>query len=336
MAKKNYKLEWIRAIACVMVVLIHVANFYCRAYETISISEYVFSVFLNALSRVSVPSFFMISGYLLLERCDSVRSSMKKALRFAVILALWSVVYFLLKTYYTHQSCDITKVLFSPTKAHLWYLYVLIPIYIMLPFLQSMIRGMNENLEHALVIIGAVWFVLIKLVGNKFYYDLPILSDRSYVYYFYLGYYLKKYSSRIKLKSGALISIYLLGSVVITFFTVIMSSKKGAHYDSLLAYTYPVTIINSVAFFLAVLKLREEVFKPENKALRFVNVFASCSFGIYLCHLAFFDIYRFNKSPDSLSAFLALPLLTLCVTSVSFGAVYLWKCITKKIQHKKG
>lgn len=62
MKGKNYNLELIRMISFILVIAIHVANYFCRAYGDISQGEYLFSLVLDTAARISVPCFFMISG----------------------------------------------------------------------------------------------------------------------------------------------------------------------------------------------------------------------------------------------------------------------------------
>ena len=62
MKEKNYNLELVRMVSFVLVIVIHVTNYFCRAYGEISRGEYLFSLVLDTAARVSVPCFFMISG----------------------------------------------------------------------------------------------------------------------------------------------------------------------------------------------------------------------------------------------------------------------------------
>ena len=55
MKKKNYNMELIRTVSFVMVIIIHVTNYFCRAYTEIGRGEYLFSLLLDTASRVSVP-----------------------------------------------------------------------------------------------------------------------------------------------------------------------------------------------------------------------------------------------------------------------------------------
>lgn len=68
MKNRNYKLDYLRVIAMIMVVIIHIANYYCRAYSEIERESYIGALIFNAVSRISVPFFFMISGATLLNK----------------------------------------------------------------------------------------------------------------------------------------------------------------------------------------------------------------------------------------------------------------------------
>ena len=73
MREKNYNLELVRMISFIFVIAIHVTNYYCRAWGKIPQEEYVFSLAVNVVSRMSVPCFLMISGALLLGREEPVK-----------------------------------------------------------------------------------------------------------------------------------------------------------------------------------------------------------------------------------------------------------------------
>lgn len=63
------KISWIdnlRGIACLMVVMIHTTTWYVTNAHSISPVNWDIANILNSASRVSVPLFFMISGFLFL------------------------------------------------------------------------------------------------------------------------------------------------------------------------------------------------------------------------------------------------------------------------------
>lgn len=132
MKQKNYNIEIVRLISFIMVIVIHVTNYFCRAYETIGMGEYIFAFALNSISRISVPCFFMISGSLLLGRTDSFSKTMKRVMRFSGVLLFWTIIFYVFNNYYTHQTWEWRQFWNTPAEAHLWYLYAIIPLYLLL------------------------------------------------------------------------------------------------------------------------------------------------------------------------------------------------------------
>lgn len=176
-------------ISFIFVIVIHVSNYYCRAYGDITIGEYSFSLLLNLLARISVPCFFMITGALLLGRQESLHKHAKRIFRFLIVLLVWSVIYMIWNAVYMKDPYQIKDLLYKPVEQHLWYLYAMIPIYLVLPFFQVMCKGMNLRMERAflVVITAAVLFNYIStFFDEKMYYSVPMVGDRIYSYYVFM------------------------------------------------------------------------------------------------------------------------------------------------------
>lgn len=326
MKEKNYNLELIRNISFIMVILIHIANYFCRAVEQISFNEYLFALTINTIARVSVPCFFMISGALLLGRKESSKKCLQRAWRFIIILVVWSFIYYLFNTYYTHQPWQWTLFLDDPAEDHLWYLYVLIPIYIILPFLQSMCRGMDEKLEHAFAIIGTIWVFMTHLISYTnldIYYDLPIFGSRSYIYYLYMGYYLMKYRKQILKNVKFLIFTFITSTAANIIIVAGYSILYHEHYERTLEYGNPLVIISALSFFLLMLEVGETKINWNSKNKKWMDLAASYSLGIYLVHIIFLDIYKMNVPPNQYPVYFIILILLIVILILSVLTVYL-------------
>lgn len=329
--KKNYNLETVRMVAFVMVIVIHVANYFCRGYEDITRGAYLWAVIYNVLARVSVPCFFMLTGALLLGRQETVKKSMLRAGKFLMVLAVWSVVYYLFNTYVTHQDTfTLENFLKKPAEAHLWYLYVLIPVYFVMPFLQSLCRGLDEKGDTALFIIGTVWTVGLYLMNYfdiGYYYSLPIFGGKSYIYYMFMGHLMKKYLSRIPGSGKLYFAGYLLASAATVIITFMRSNRYCQHMDGFLTYGSPIIMLSSLCFFMAILKLGKGQLQPGERTRKVMDLVSPCTLGIYICHIFFLDLYKINASVTTVSPYIALPVLTVVITLLSFALVWLLRLL---------
>ncbi|HIX49444.1 MAG TPA: acyltransferase family protein [Candidatus Mediterraneibacter caccavium] len=325
MKEKNYNLELIRLVSFILVIVIHVTNYFCRAYGEITQGEYVFSLALDTAARVSVPCFFMISGALLLGRQEPLRKHVRRLARFLIVLAVWSAVYYLWNRFYMGTPYELRDILTEPTEAHLWYLYAMIPIYLTLPFFQVLCRGMSMKLEKAFLAVTTAAVVLnylLRLAGQELYYDIPLVGDRIYAYYLYVGYYLYKYRRHTPLGQRPALVLCLLSTAATFGITLGVTVEQGEHYEGALTYESIFVIVAAVTFFLFMLRLGNAHIRFGERAKKVISLFCGCSFGIYLIHILFLDNYKKYMEAADLTAWAAVPVLTAGITLVSFVCVW--------------
>ncbi|EBI9522393.1 acetyltransferase [Salmonella enterica] len=132
------KINWIdnlRGIACLMVVMIHTTTWYITNAHSVSPLNWDIANVLNSASRVSVPLFFMISGYLFFgERCAQPRHF----LRIALCLIFYSVVALAYISLFTSINVELSlkNVLQKPVFYHLWFFFAITVIYLVSPLIQ--------------------------------------------------------------------------------------------------------------------------------------------------------------------------------------------------------
>ncbi|HFZ8994724.1 TPA: acyltransferase [Citrobacter freundii] len=189
------KIDWIdnvRGIACLMVVMIHTTAWYITNPHSITPFYWDFANVLNSASRVSVPLFFMISGFLFFgERSARPRHFM----RIMLCLLFYSAIALAYITFFTsiNAGLSLKNLLQKPVFYHLWFFFAIAVIYLISPLIQvKQVSG--KMLLVLMVIIGVVanpntvpqktggfeWLpVNLYITGDTFYYILYGMLGRA-------------------------------------------------------------------------------------------------------------------------------------------------------------
>lgn len=122
-SKKDNRIELMRIIAMVLVIVLHVSNRYLLKMTDVNTVDNFFLVFINCITRVSVPLFFMISGIVNISKNYDRKKYFSRIFRMIVILIVWTLVYYFTGNY---KPINLLHSLFSFLRPHLWYMYALI------------------------------------------------------------------------------------------------------------------------------------------------------------------------------------------------------------------
>lgn len=189
------KISWIdnlRGIACLMVVMIHTTTWFVTHPHDISPLSWNLANVLNSASRVSVPLFFMISGYLFF----GPRSAQPRHfLRIALCLVFYSALALLFIAAFTHINLgtSLKNLLQKPVFYHLWFFFAIMVIYLVSPLIE--VKAVSGKMLLALMVVigivanpntpplktdGATWLpVNLYINGDTFYYVLYGLLGRA-------------------------------------------------------------------------------------------------------------------------------------------------------------
>ena len=138
-------IEYARAFGAIGVLVIHVlaSVFVVSDCEQQRMAAY--SVVSIVLGRWAVPAFFMITGYLLLDPAKEVgwKQAKRYSLRMAKVIATFGLAFSLIKEVWTSHSEGglsisvipraIVDTLTASSMEHLWYVYALMLVYLLVP-----------------------------------------------------------------------------------------------------------------------------------------------------------------------------------------------------------
>lgn len=130
--------DWMRVIACFMVILVHSTEpFYLGGEGSQILTEVdaYWTALWGALVRACVPLFIVASSYLQFPlHYSSGQFFKRRAVRVFIPFVLWSVVYALA---WGDPAENIKNLLFNFNYAagHLWFVYMLIGVYLLMPLL---------------------------------------------------------------------------------------------------------------------------------------------------------------------------------------------------------
>ncbi len=318
---RDERLEYLRVFSCFMVILGHISNWYMREYPDLSTGSYLLSVLLNAVCRVSVPLFFMISGALLLEQQTDYKKSGTRAVNMFIKTVVWTIVYIVWDFFYLGEKYELREMFSTPVRTHFWFMFVMVGIYITLPFWQKLISGDSRLLlkYFSFLFIGvlAVSFIL-RINDMTATYEIPIVGSTYYVGYFIMGYAIRHYIDDIKIKKHISLIVILGCTLATVLFTTFFSLKFGVHIERFSEFRSVFVGLAAMSVFYLVMKIKSL------KHYKWIAVVSKYSFDIYMTHVFFLDILQENLDVTKISAWIGIPVffVVLLVSSFAFSWIY--------------
>jgi len=269
------------------------------------------------LVHFAVPVFVMITGALLLDPSRPVpfeKALKKYAWRMVVVLLTVGWFFAMMEYYSTYKEISFSlffipflNVLTGNTWTHMWYLYMLVGLYLIIPFLKTIVENSQKNVI-ALIVILFIFTSAMPAVnvffGFKLGVEFPISS--CYVLYLLLGYVLSK--SEFKMKCVPVIVIVIL-SVFLLF--CCYGEKFGGEWTEKLnffdTYRSPIEVLIASALFL----FAKNISYRSMCDLWIIKVLDNNSFGIYVFHMLWINIlYKVLKiNPFDYGLFMLIPVL---------------------------
>lgn len=211
-------LDWLRFIACFMVILVHsIEPFYLGGPEGTYIASYadaVWTTLINSALRPAVPLFVMASSYLLFPvQTDTAVFFKRRFSRVLIPFLFWTVLYAVIPMYGCSEGFSVLGNLktllfnFMMHAGHLWFVYMLIGVYLLMPLISPWIEKVSQKEERAFLILWAFTTVLplCRPVAEALAGSTNLLGEcpwnafgtfyyvSGFIGYLVLGHYFRKY-----------------------------------------------------------------------------------------------------------------------------------------------
>lgn len=314
MNKRITFVDYIRVIACFMVMLVHASeNFYGADTSGLAgnmsmlaneSNRFWVAFYDGGVSRTAVPLFMIVSAFLLVPLKSGVSMGAFYKRRFMRILPPF-VVFLLVYTFlpllwggmtWEQSMADLKTIPFNfPSMGgHLWFMYPLISLYLIMPVVSPWLEKASAKDE--LIFIGLFafstfmpWlhrFVAAELWGECFWNGFHALWYCSgYLGYLVLAHYIRFHITWEKKKRLVVgIASFAVGAAF-TCWSFWLKGVPGQLVETpMLEWAWefctPNVLLATFGLFLAFSTI-------EGEAPRFITSLSKLSFGMYLMHLLF-------------------------------------------------
>ncbi len=337
MATRLIWIDLLKATAIFLVILIHASSPILYQYGNVNDTYWQIANLYDSMSRMAVPLFLMASGALLLNaKKEPLKVFYKKRfLKVVIPLFAWSFLFILYKKFALKDEIDIIDHLFlsifREEYYHLWFLYTIIGLYLIVPILKIFIKHSSYSLQIYFLILWTLSSSILPLVMHFSNFQIigTIPMVNGYIGYLIVGYIL--YSLNIS-KKLFISSVFM---IIVNIFVIAYSTSyltyKDDKFNGFFYQDLTITTITLSIFSFIIIKYIGENIK--NKFL--ISIIKNVSFtslGIYLIHPIFLDILRSEKIGIELSSLNGNPLFTIPLTTLvafilSFASIYLLRML---------
>jgi len=349
--KRELYPDILRIIASILVITLHGINTYFTTPANYGADLWWITVFINEITRVGVPLFFMLSGYLLLSdpKTEDVFLFYKKRfskliIPFLAASILYYVYYRLLLGEPVFSFLFIKQFFNKGTAHHLWYFYSIFLMYLLFPFIKMILKSCEGKRHQVLLTLMLLFLftfqVTIKpfinaIVGDSLYFYLSDDGITGYFGYALLGYILGHY--RIKKPLGTV--IILLGIASFVSFSVLNGNNILIERKFIWNGGYTINhYLEAAAVFVCAKALFSQDFAQKHPRLTKISAYlSSLTFSVYLIHIIVLAFSRHILTPVlrivSVGVYLTLTIIATLVISFSLSAI--WKTVSGYLKKKK-
>lgn len=370
-------LDVIRCVAMIMVIGVHCIDPFYISPTMRAIPEYThWAAIYGSLLRPSVPLFVMMTGLLLLpvKKQPLGKFYKKRIYRVLFPFLIWSVLYSMfpwvtgvlglpkeiIGDFFCYTQGQESQSLidslkdvamipfnFSHKENHMWYIYLLIGLYLYMPFFSAWIENADRKTKRAFLLI---WIISLFIPYLKEYVANCLFERSGYVFgtdtwnefglfyyfagfngYLLLGHYVKKRNDWSLMKTFILCILMFAVGYYITYtgFSTTASNPNATETEMELFFTFcsPNVLLMTLATFL----LLQKVVITNSTVIKVLANMTQCGFGIYMVHYFVVGPFFLLIGPSSLPIPLQVPLMAICIFLCSWAfTVLIYKLMPRK------
>lgn len=300
--KSSYLLsaDVIRDLAILGVLIIHNVNSIYARPDFFGKGFWWIALVLNSISRISIPLFIMLSGYLILNKDESFTKSVKRLIfRIIIPLIIWDIFY----TWWadgisSFKNIDLKIILniFNVNTFHLYFLVIMAGLYFAAPFIRNLFKKISYLAQKKITIL----LFLVSIIGVflQYYFNLVWIDNFFTKWIPFSGFFIAGFligNKKININKYKLICVYLLGLVATIglnylyyYFAknnFVFLFPKGAISYYFDYYLSPNVVIMSIAVFILLFNFEYSKLTNNIYLKKIIGSLAKMSFGIYVFHL---------------------------------------------------
>ncbi len=343
-------LDWLRAIACFMVILVHcIEPFYLGGPEGTYIaskSNALWVTLVNSLLRPAVPLFVMASSYLLLPlKTDTGTFFRKRFVRVLIPFLIWTLLYVFAYPYVCGIEPNFTGSLkglafnFLMSSGHLWFIYMLLGVYLLMPLISPWMDKVSRKEERGFLILWAFTTVIPLLRpfagavtgSTDLWGECPWNEFGTFYYisgfigFLILGHYFRKYAGELSWTRTLAIAVpfWFIGYAVTAGgfwhymprglgFPLSASYETAVEMETTWNFCTFGVMMQTVAYFLLIRKITVSGWIYDH----FVLPVSKLSYGMYLMHMFILTpVFTWINSTG-----LAMPLVIFTSALITYAA----------------
>lgn len=330
-------LDYLRVISCFLVIMVHASETFYGLEGNLILSQdhRLWIGIWDGMSRVAVPLFMMCSAYLLLPMKEGQgwgafykRRFLRVVPPMIVFMVLYSIVPAIVGTSTWKEAWAAVAYIplnFPANAGHLWFMYPLLGMYLLIPVLSPWVRKATARQERFILylwLISTCLPYLNRWVGDIWgqcwwnNYDM-LYNFAGYPGYFLLAHYIREHIDWDRSKRLWIGLISAITGLVTTFLSFYLQAVPGTGISYIeLEIGWCFCTLNCVVFTFGIFLLLTCIERP-GPLYKLVRDISEKSYGMYLMHMFFVFMFAPMLTPI-LPIWAAIPLISLLTYIISY------------------